>query len=271
MAYETDLLQLQSYLASTYEVDLTEIKTVFLRSWMVEMMESGLTAKSIRRKISTVKSFYRYLMKSGVSTSNPAAGLALPKVPKMLPTYFDEPTVRSAIDPSGFPDDFDGATDRMIILLLYSTGMRVSELIGLECSDIDFSLSVVRVTGKRNKQRLIPIASQLLDELSRFIHLNPKDGQSQRDWLLVDSKGKKMTPYRIYRRVNLYFRRVTTQDKVSPHVLRHTFATHMLNNGADLQAVKDLLGHAGLAATQVYTHATHEQLKKIHNQTHPRG
>lgn len=271
IAYETDLLQLQSYLRSTYEADLTEMQSVYLRSWMVELMESGITAKSVRRKISAVKSFNRFLMKSGLIKSNPATGMALPKVAKLLPTYFDESTVRKALDKSEFEEDIEGIADRMMILLLYSTGMRVSELIGLRVIDVDFSLSLLSVTGKRNKQRLIPLANKLLLELKSYLSIRVVSSPVITEWLFNDKKGKKMTANRVYNRVNLYFGRVTTQEKISPHVLRHTFATHMLNNGAELQAVKDLLGHAGLAATQVYTHVTHEQIKRIHNQTHPRG
>jgi integrase/recombinase XerC len=270
-AYETDLRQLECYLREQYEMTIPEAQSSILRSWIVHLMESGLEAASVKRKISTLKSFYRFCLKRGLLDVNPASALSGPKAPKTLPKYFEKSVIEKVLSPEFFSEEPNGATDRVLIKLLYSTGMRASELIGLRIGDIDFGQSVLVVTGKRNKQRMIPLAVQMIEDLREYLRQVRGVNSDHRSPLFVDSDGQPVNHKWVYNKVKHYFRRVTSQEKVSPHVLRHTFATHMLNNGAELQAVKELLGHASLAATQVYTHTTYSTIKNIHGLTHPRG
>jgi integrase/recombinase XerC len=210
------------------------------------------------------------MRKHGLSTTDPLAGLKLPKKPKQLPVFVAEEALDRLLDDFKFGDNFSGIRDRTIIEFLYLTGMRRSELISLRDGDVDLSSGQVRVTGKRNKQRVIPLAASFLKSLEIYLQARSKTSH-EGDWFFVTDKGNKLYDKGVYNTVRRYLSMVTTVEKKSPHVLRHTFATHMLNHGADLNSIKELLGHASLSATQVYTHNTFEQLKKVYKQAHPRA
>ena len=273
LAYQTDLKQFFEFLSDAYEIDdLKEVTHTVVRAWVVALMDSGITARSINRKLSTLKSYYRYLRREGAVEVNPMLKVQSPKVPKRLPTFVEEKSMEHLLDRVEFDDDLVGQRDKLILELLYATGMRVSELVNLKSSDVDFSTSTVKVLGKRSKERIIPLPAPVLDLVDHYETL--KEQANMLDisaYLLVGRLGKKLNRQFVYQVVNRYLRMVTTARKKSPHVLRHTFATHMLNHGADLNAIKELLGHANLAATQVYTHNTIEKLKNIHKKAHPKG
>lgn len=272
VAYRTDLEQFSAYLADTYSiVDLAEVKTLHVRSWLASLRESGVSARSIQRKRSGLSTFYKYMRREGKVDSDPVSRTRSPKTEKRLPVFADQLSMDRMIEETDWPDDFSGKRDRLILILLYESGIRLSELIGLKTSDVDFEKKVFRVLGKRNKERVLPLLEKTIEQVNAYLLERRKaHGQEVPELLLTDS-GSKLYPKFVYRKVNSYLRRVSTLDKRSPHVLRHTFATHMLNNGAQLNTVKELLGHASLAATQVYTHNTIEKLKRVHSDNHPKG
>ena len=237
---------------------------------MVSLIENGCATGTVHRKMSALRSFYRYLRKHGNSSSDPMSGLKLPKKSRQLPVFVAEEALDRLLDDYKFGDNFSGIRDRTIIEFLYLTGMRRSELISLRDEDVDLSSGQVRVTGKRNKQRVIPLAASFLKSLEIYLHARSKTSHAG-EWFFVTDKGNKLYDKGVYNIVRRYLSMVTTVEKKSPHVLRHTFATHMLNHGADLNSIKELLGHASLSATQVYTHNTFEQLKKVYKQAHPRA
>lgn len=269
-AYKADLENVSLYLQQEYELDeLKNASSQMLRSWVVFLMEDGLRPKSVNRKISSLKSYFNYLRKKGQLKINPTAKLISPKVDKPLPIYLKENEVNNIFNELEFSLDFEGQRDRLMLDLFYSSGIRLSELIELKEQDLNQAEAQIKVLGKRNKQRIIPIPKATLDDLIAYIHL--KRGFCSSPYLFVTDKGKNLYPKFVYRKVNYYLSQVSSLSKKSPHVLRHTFATHMLNNGADLNAIKELLGHANLSATQVYTHNSIEKLKNIYNQAHPRA
>lgn len=268
-AYENDLLQLEGYLKSTYEVEPVEADSKMLRSWVVSLIEEGIQSKSINRKISTLKSFYNYLLKENLVKNLPTAKLISPKLEKTLPSYVKKSEMDHLLIDFQFEDSFSGRRDALLIELLYSCGIRLSELISIKEKDVNFHDSTLKVLGKRNKERIVPLHKLVLSLIKSY--QKEKNEQYQQPLLLITDMGKKMYPKFVYRKVNYYLGQVTTSSKKSPHVLRHTFATHMLNNGADLNTIKEILGHANLSATQVYTHNTIEKLKNIYNQAHPRA
>ena len=268
-AYESDLIQLKLYLHSQYELEIIEANSASLRSWIVQLLESGIENKSINRKISTLKSFYKYLLKEELISTNPTGKLVSPKLGSTLPNFVREKEMTNVLDQFQFENSFKGIRDKMIIELLYSSGIRLSELIQLKVGDVDLSQSQMKVLGKRNKERIIPIHRKLLLGIKEY--LIERNSIAEDLNLLVTDSGKKMYPKFVYRKVNYYLGQVTTASKKSPHVLRHTFATHMLNNGAELNTIKEILGHANLSATQVYTHNTIEKLRNIYKQAHPRA
>jgi integrase/recombinase XerC len=270
-AYRNDLDQFFTYLEKQYSV--TEIRDVthpMIRSWLVELMEHKISSRSINRKLTTLKSFFRFLQKEGHLEQNPMRKVISPKTPKRLPVFVEKEKMDLLLDEVKFEEGFPGLRDRLVLEVLYATGMRLSELVGLNLTDLDFHHSTLKVLGKRNKERIIPFSSKFGLLLKTYLEEREKIAGDSSVLVLTDT-GKKIYPKFIYRVVEKYLSLVTTADKKSPHVLRHTFATHLLNNGADLNAVKELLGHASLAATQVYTHNTIEKLKKIYNQAHPRA
>lgn len=270
-AYESDLQQFFDF-AQTADENFNPLKGdhELIREWIVFLLDNGDKPRSINRKLTTLHTYYKYLMREGLVSDNPTKKIIRPKTEKNLPYFVDKGAMQELFDRLQFPDDFEGHRDRTILLTFYCTGMRLSELCGLKLSDIDFHSSQLKVLGKRNKERIIPFAVELGACLKTYIAERDKIALDN-NYLFVTSKGEPVYSQLVYRLVNKYLGEVTTLDKKSPHVLRHTFATHMLNNGAELDAIKELLGHANLAATQIYTHTTFEKLKEVYNQAHPRA
>ncbi|MCF0059435.1 tyrosine-type recombinase/integrase [Dyadobacter sp. CY356] len=269
-SYRTDLDQFRKYLLFQYEVDKPETATaVMLRSWIVSLMEEGLNPSSVNRKMASLRSYYGFLRRRKHILKDPSTILSSMKTRRKLPAFVEEKAMESLFDSEGFTDDFVGKRDRVIMELLYGTGMRLSELIDLEVNNLELEARIIRVTGKRGKERLIPISSLLVQFLKEYLPLRAPE-ESTKALILTDS-GKAAYPVFIQRTVKKYLSEVTTLSQKSPHVLRHTYATHLLNRGADLNAIKELLGHANLAATQIYTHNSIEKLKKTHQQAHPKA
>jgi integrase/recombinase XerC len=271
IAYQTDLIQFAAYLNEQYSAtELKDIQATFIRSWLVKLMESGLDPRSVNRKISTLKSFYKYALKSGWVDVSPMGKISSPKVPKRLPVYIEAEKLDLLLDHIEFTSDFNGIRDHLILELFYGTGMRLSELIGLTIQDVDLRQLQLKVTGKRNKQRIIPLFQALAKQIENY--LNERNLiSSTSDSLLILESGKPLYPGFVYRLVKEKLSLISTQQKRSPHVLRHSFATEMLNKGAELNAIKEILGHANLSATQVYTHNTIEKLKDAYKKAHPRA
>jgi integrase/recombinase XerC len=270
-AYETDLLQFQTFL-TTYETTIAEATHTLVRSWVMECMEASTGAKSINRKISSLRSFYKFLQREGLVDKNPMAQVQAPKIPKRLPVIVEEAKLNTLLDDEAlFSSGFEGLRDRVVLELLYGTGIRLAELLGLKNSDIDDYNQQIKVLGKRNKERIIPLAKPLYALLQVYIDQKNELGFTSTDKLIVTDKGTAAYPQLIYRLVKQALGEVSTQDKKSPHILRHSFATALLNKGAELTAIKELLGHANLSATQVYTHNSIEKLKSIYKQAHPKA
>lgn len=272
-AYTNDLTQFQSYIKQNYEIDeVIKVKHQMLRSWIVSMMsesDQNFTPKSINRKISSLRSFFNFCKKKEWITINPMQKVVAPKIGKRLPQYVQENEIGNIEDTIIIdPNDYVQQRDLNIVLLLYQTGMRRSELINAKISDIHVSRSTLSVLGKGNKERLIPLHAQVIERLKSYQELLLEHFPHS-TYLFVTAKGKQLYPRLVYNIVNKYLKLNSKVDKKSPHILRHTFATHLLNNGADLNAVKELLGHSSLAATQVYTHNSIEKLKLIYKQAHP--
>ena len=270
-SYKNDLDQFMVWLEEIRPgADLISVTHGDVRGWMVSLLERGASAATVHRKMSALRALVRYMRRHELISSDPMAGLKLPRKPKQLPVFVAEDALTKLLDEFRFGDNFSGLRDRTVVEFLYLTGMRRSELINLQESDVDLSAGQVRVTGKREKQRVIPLAASFVKSLQSYIEARREKGFSG-GWFFVTDKGNKMYDRSVYNIVTRYLSMVTTVEKKSPHVLRHTFATHMLNHGADLNSIKELLGHASLSATQVYTHNTFEQLKKIYKQAHPRA
>jgi integrase/recombinase XerC len=251
-----------------------EITATDIREWMVQMLDAGLTARSVNRKLTTLKTYYRFLETEGIELVNPLRKIIPPKTKKRLPVFVKEGEMDNLLN--GMEDvfdkeDYEGRRDKLIIETFYCLGIRLSELIGIKDRDIDFNKNTILITGKRNKQRLIPFGNSLKSDILAYIADRNAEVEKVEDRLFVRKNGQALYPVLVYRLVNKYLSMVCTLTKRSPHVLRHSFATAMLNNGADLDAVKELLGHANLAATEVYTHTTFERLQKIYKQAHPRA
>lgn len=269
VAYTNDLSQFIQFITSEYQIkELSEISHSVIRSWIVSLMEQKVTARSVNRKITTLKTFYKFLLRQQKVMQNPMLKVLSPKVSKRLPVFVEKEKMDALLDNTIVDDTFEGKRNKLIIELFYATGMRLSELINLKQTDVDMYASQLKVLGKRNKERIIPFSDALKHEITNYIEAKPI---SDTEYLFINKNGKKLYEKLVYRIVNSNLALITTANKKSPHVLRHTFATQMLNNGADLNAVKELLGHANLSATQVYTHNTVEKLKNIHKQAHPRG
>lgn len=270
-AYSNDLQQFADYLSLSYpglELDATD--HFHLRGWVVQLKEEGLSARSLNRKISAVNGYYKFLMRQGHSTKNPASLLHAQRLPERLPSFLKKAEADQLLDDITFEEGFSGATHRLILELLYATGMRRSELANLKESDIEWSLQQIRVMGKGGKERLLPVSNVLLDSVREYLAAKKEMGIQQPAVLSLPD-GKKPYEKYIYNVARKYLGMVTTLKKRSPHILRHTFATHLLNNGANIQAIKELLGHSSIAATQVYTHINIEELKKVHKFNHPKG
>lgn len=270
-AYKTDLELFTTYLCDEFEIDdPSKANQEMIRSWVVYMIDNGMSGSSVNRKISTLNSYYNYLIRISVISENPARHVVSVKTPKRLPVYFNEEQLNKFIDSNSEANDFARLRNMLVVELLYSTGMRRSELVTLTINSIDFSNSTIKVLGKRNKQRIIPLSQKQIKSIRSYITEKENQFGNLNDYLIVTDKGEKAYPKMIYRIINNELSVLTGSVK-SPHVLRHSFATHMLNNGADLNTIKELLGHANLTATQIYTHNTIEQLKKVYSKAHPRA
>lgn len=273
VSYKNDLTAFFDFILVRFgETPLQEIKPPFVRSWLAELKEGGMESKSINRKISTLKSFFKYQLRQEVISISPVAAIISPKINKRLPQFIDSEAINVLFQHVEFPDDWDGKTQRLLLELLYNTGIRQAELIGLKETQVDKSNNSIKVLGKGSKERIIPVSPQLMKQLREYMVDKPKNfSEYDKVHLLVTASGKKLYQGYVYNTVKKYLGLVTTIDKKSPHVLRHTFATHLMNSGADLNAVKELLGHSSLAATQVYTHNSIEKLKDIHKKAHPKA
>lgn len=273
-AYRQDFTQFADYLTATYgDVSPKQATHFHIRSWVVQLMDGGTSARTVNRKLSTLKTYYRFLTKRGERTDDPMVKVRAPKVGKRLPATVKPTEIEHLLDRIVFPDDFAGRRDRLVISVLYQTGMRRSELANLRTADLDFLQRQVRVMGKRSKQRLIPFGTELAQELQRYILERDRQfpERPEPELLLVHNDGAPLGDGRIYRIVRKYLGMVTTADQRSPHVLRHSFATHLSDNGADLNAVKELLGHTNLSATQIYTHNSIDQLRRVYERAHPKA
>lgn len=274
VAYQTDLEQFEAYAEQNFHLqDLIDADADVVRTWTLTLMEEGVTTRSINRKISCLKSFYNYQHKMGKVEDNIMRQVVSPKMSKRLPHFVEERDMDRLFTSDMFDEGFEGRRDQAIMELFYSTGMRLSELLNIKLADIDFYERTVKVLGKRNKERIIPLNHVAIEAIEKYLAIYEQEfGElNKNSCIFVTSKNRKLYPKAIYNIVRKYLDVVTTIDKRSPHVLRHTFATHMLNNGADINAIKEILGHSSLAATQVYTHNSIEKLKSIYQQAHPRA
>ena len=272
ISYGIDLREFERYLKEVdAELDFTKVHADNVRNWIVHLMDNGCVAASVNRKLSSLRSFYRFLLRKKVISVNPLLKISGLKKKKTLPSFLKMEEMDRILDETSFGEGFEGCRDRMILEMFYATGMRLSELIGLDDADVDFSARLIKVTGKRNKQRLIPFGDELSDDLLKYIKVRNEALPEREKALFVLSNGNRMYPAAVYRLVKRNLSKVVTLKKRSPHVLRHTFATAMLNDNAELRAVKELLGHESLATTEIYTHATFEELKKVYKQAHPRA
>jgi integrase/recombinase XerC len=273
IAYEKDLEQYTAFLSSNKKkIENATHKDV--RSWIIEELEAGKSARTINRKISTLKTFYKFLLRNNYVSENPINKVITPKYKKQtLPIFISESEMNNLLDQIIFPDTFEGIRDRTIIELFYATGIRLSELANIKRKDIDFYYQTVRIFGKRKKERIVPLSKKIIPLLQEYIssYENEFGELEQESSLFVSAKGESIYVELIYRAVRKYLDMASTAKKRSPHVLRHTFATHLLNNGADLIAIKEILGHSSLAATQIYTHTSIEKLKETYKQAHPRA
>jgi len=271
-AYKKDLFQFAEFIAADRGYfDVKKIGRKDVRAWVVSLSEKGYLSKTISRKVTSLKSFYKFLMRRGVVDKTPADAVIVPKMSKKLPYFLDEKSINSLLDNGYFKNDFEGIRDKLIISLFYDTGIRLSELKTLKDMDIREKEFSIRVLGKNNKERIIPYPRSMENLVSEYLLIRNKIKSGSFPFFFVTLKGKPLYDKLIYRVVEKYLSIVTTLEKKSPHVLRHTFATHLLNRGADLNAVKELLGHSNLVATQVYTHTSMEKINRVYKQSHPWG
>ena len=271
-SYGEDIRQFEEFAKEEVgELAPSEVKSDFIREWIISLMDKGYTSTSINRKLSSLRSFYKFLLRRGEVVVDPLQKITGPKNKKSLPVFLKESEMDKLLDDTDFGEGFKGCRDHMIIEMFYATGMRLSELIGLDDKDVDFSTSLVKVTGKRNKQRLIPFDEELKNSITEYVNVRNESVPVRSDAFFVRETGERLSRTIVGNIVKRNLSKVVTIKKRSPHVLRHTFATTMLNHEAELGAIKELLGHESLATTEVYTHATFEELKKVYNQAHPRA
>jgi integrase/recombinase XerC len=268
VAYKNDLNQFINFAQINIQEELKEVNYQLIRSWIVNLIDQGSNHRTVNRKLSTLRTFYRWSLKQGFTDTNPMLKIKGPKLEKRLPVFLKQSELDEQKLAPLFSEDFDGIRDRLIVELFYQTGIRLSELITLKEEDV--TNSSIKVLGKRNKERIIPISIELSNQISVYQKHKYLNGISASN-LLTLINGKNLYPKLVYRKINYYLGLVSSIDKKSPHVLRHTFATHMLNNGTGLETLKNILGHASLSATQVYTHSSFTQLNTIYSQAHPRG
>jgi integrase/recombinase XerC len=272
-AYENDLKQFRQFISDLYKQDIIEASYSVIRAWIVYLNSNNISKRSINRKITALRSYYKYHLIHDRISVNPALKITLLKTDKPLPIYVEEESMENMFENVEFPDDYNGVMAKTMIDLLYSTGIRVSELVNMKLNNINWHSGNIKVLGKRNKERMIPITPVLSSQLELYMKRRDDINTTDSDaiYYFLTQKGKKVYNKLVYRNINYYLSLVTTISKKSPHVLRHTFATHLLNKGADLNAIKEILGHASLSATQVYTHNSIEKLKNIYKQAHPKA
>ncbi|MEG3659885.1 tyrosine-type recombinase/integrase [Arenibacter palladensis] len=272
-AYRNDLVEFKNYCRQQFQLEeINQVSYSFIRSWIVSLVESGVSNRSVNRKIASLKAYYKFLLRVGILTINPLAKHKALKTSKKIEIPFSEIEMENVISQIPFEDNFEGKRDKLIIELLYTTGIRRAELIGLRVKDVDYQVGTIKVLGKRNKERIIPLLETTKELFLEYnlerSRLKAVEGEA---YVFLSDKGNKMYETLVYRIINKYFSLVSAKVKKSPHILRHTFATHLLNKGADLNSVKELLGHSSLASTQVYTHNSIAELKKVHFSAHPRS
>ncbi|MBL1278814.1 MAG: tyrosine-type recombinase/integrase [Fluviicola sp.] len=268
LAYKKDITQFIEFADISTENDFKEVESSLIRGWMVSLLENDYSPNSVNRKISSLKTFFKWMLKEGVLIKNPAHSISGPKSSKRLPSFVQQKDLQIEKVEALFSDDFEGVRDQLMVEVFYQTGIRSSELVNLK--DVNVSNVSVKVLGKRNKERIIPISGPLYELVSKY-RLSRMEIEPNSEFFFILNSGKKLYPKFVYRKINAYLGRATELEKKSPHVLRHTFATHMLNSGAGLEVLKELLGHANLSATQIYTHNSFAQLTSIYSQSHPRG
>jgi integrase/recombinase XerC len=279
LAYHTDLDDFSGFLSFQYNIsDLLLADHYMIRSWLISLIERKISPRSVNRKLSTLKSFFRFCQRQGLLLNNPMLKVVAPRTSKQLPVFLTHQNLENLIHSVKFPDDYQGSRDKTILTLFYATGIRRAELMQIKISDLDLDTGTLKVLGKRSKERIIPLGEQIVSILKEYLNIrsryyseNSLPDQNNSQALFVTSKGLPVYPKLIYNIVHKYLSLIASNSKLSPHVLRHTFATHMLDDGADLNAIKEILGHSSLAATQVYTHNTIEKLKTIYKQAHPRA
>lgn len=276
LSYQTDLRQFSEYLKTAYELDDAALADhTLIRSWIVELMQQNLDPRTVNRKIACLRSYYKFLLRTGVVSKNPMLRITAPKMAKKLPDFVPEESLNGLLNSFEFPESFEGARDQLVLELLYGTGIRLSELLGIRHDDLSLPGRTVRVTGKGNKQRIVPLNPTLVQVLERYIARKQQEfptGGNAGSPLLVTNKQEPLYEKFVYRTVKHYLSHITTAaSQQHPHVLRHSFATHLLSKGADLNAIKELLGHANLAATQVYTHLSIDKLKAVFEKAHPKA
>lgn len=279
LAYNTDLVDFSVFLQSQYNLtDLLLADHNLIRSWLISLIDRKISSRTVNRKLSTLKSFYRYCIRQGLLVSNPMLKVVAPRTSKQLPVFLTRDNLDNLFDTIHFEDTFEGCRDKMIITLFYATGIRRAELVGINIADIDLENGTLKVMGKRSKERIVPLGAPIIFALEKYLEERRKLFSEKTELpqnitqsLFVNSKGIPVYPKLIYNIVHKYLSLISSNSKLSPHILRHTFATHMLDDGADLNAIKEILGHSSLAATQVYTHNTIEKLKTIYKQAHPRA
>jgi integrase/recombinase XerC len=271
IAYEDDLNVFSGYMRDQFEVEAVDgVTPVAIRSWMASMKEQGLTSRTINRKLSSLKSFFKYLVKNSILPESPVSSVITPKMSKRLPSFAPEADLLELLKSLQFTEDWKGLNARLIFSLLYATGIRLSELVQLKTRNIDFSKGLVKILGKGNKERIIPVSTELLKLVEFYDQQRKACFEQIPEQFLLTEKGNPLYPKYVYLLVNQYLGGIRTLEKKSPHVLRHSFATHLMEHGASLNAVKELLGHSSLAATQVYTHNSIEKLRQVYQKAHPR-
>lgn len=272
VAYSNDLMEFESYLKENFDIALEEVQYSIIRSWIVSLIENKISNQSVNRKVSSLKSFYKFLLKIKQISSSPLVKHKSLKTAKKVQIPFSENEIKDVFNKDYFEDNYEGVIARLIIELFYTTGIRKSELINIKLKDVDLKSNTLKVLGKRNKERILPLLSITKETISNYLVERQKLQRIiDAEVLILSKTGKKLSQSFVYRLINNYFSNVSQKSKKSPHVLRHSFATHLLNNGADLNSVKELLGHASLSSTQIYTQSSLSELQKIYKNSHPRG
>ncbi|BCY28440.1 tyrosine-type recombinase/integrase [Flavobacterium okayamense] len=271
-AYENDLLEFKDFIEVEFKCSLNEVQYNLIRAWIVSLVEGGVSNKTINRKISSLKSYYKFLLKIKKIAINPLLKHKSLKVPKKVQIPFSEKELEQVFELNDFSNNFEGIRNRLVIELFYATGIRKSELIELKIKNVDLKNKTLKVLGKRNKERILPLLDCTISIIESYlVYRFDLEMDKDSDVLILSKTGNKLSQSFVYRLINVYFSSVSQKTKKSPHVLRHSFATHLLNNGADLNSVKELLGHASLSSTQIYTHSSLAELQKVYKDSHPRG